>query len=247
MFNDDKKRLYIVGGVVGGVILIVLLIFIFIKMDKDGDVFLNGVDINNGSGSVGNSQLGSGYDGSIGSIGSTNEVDKKVDVIMPSKKIEGKVDNFELNGSYGKLNILNKDSISTVELKIGGIIFDTTKNIAISPTEIKNGSNLVVYTYSDLKDSKLDIDLAEVVLINPKEEMGYTPILNLNKDNDKIEFKNGGKEYVIKGSIHSALSGKEYDERQLSELEDGDRLIYYGVEKDNKVIIDKAYVYPTFE
>ena len=105
----------------------------------------------------------------------------------------------------------------------------------------------MVYTYSDLEESKLDIDLAEVVIVSPKDNMGYVPIEGLKNDGKKIEFKSKDKEYEIKGTVYSALSGKEYDERQLSELEDGDRVIYYGVEKEDKVIIDKAYVYPAFK
>ena len=248
MFDDGKKkRLYIIGGVVGLLLIAVLIVVVINSKGKKGEELL-GVDINNGVGSSGtNIGMGSGYNGSLGSIGSVAELDKPVDVIIPSKKIEGKVDKYELSGNYGKLELVNGESKDIVELKIGGIIFDTAQNKAIFPSDIKKGSSLSVYTYSDLEESKLDIDLAEVVIVSPKDNMGYVPIEGLKTDGKKIEFKSKDKEYEIKGTLYSALSGKEYDERQLSELEDGDRVIYYGVEKEDKVIIEKAYVYPAFK
>lgn len=177
----------------------------------------------------------------------TSEDKETVDLIIPSKRLKGEVINCDIEGSYGKLDITDGGTTKSVELKIGSILFDSEKCKAVYPSDIKKGANLSIYTYEDIEESKLDIDIAEVVLISPSDDMGYTPISNLKVDDKKIEFKTKDTEYVVKGKLYSALTGNEYSDRQIAELEDGDRVIYFGEAKGDKIIIERGYVYPTFE
>lgn len=251
MFDDGrKKRFILIGCAVGILLLLVLLIAFFTLKNPLSSKENNKVDgekvVVNGVGSSGSMVIKPGPNGVI--VGEEEDKEVVEEVIEPSKKLKGAIDSCEISGSYGKLDILESGIKTSVELKIGSIIFDTVTNKVILPSDVKKGSKLDVYVYSDLDKSKLDLDLAEVVIVSPPDDVGYVPMVELKIEGNKLKFKNSSdsRDYIVNGALYSALDGREYTEEDISKLSDGDRLIYYGVIKEDKVIIEKGYVYPLF-
>ncbi len=247
MFDDGRRKKIIIVSAVIGVIIIVILLCVGLKEGVlKGEVTEPTVDGNpsyHTDGSVNSNQ-----DSNIGSDKkplSPNETEGSGGTVIPTKSYSGDIAKYESNGISGVLDVTDsKGGIKQVEVKTNTMFFDVSENKAIMPSKMPSSGKVRVYTYSDLEESKMDVDMVEVIMLSPKEGVDYTPIENLEKEGDIIKFTNSklGKVFELKDNIYSALDGRVYT---YDDLDDGDRVIYYSSNiDDEKVKIDKAYVYP---
>lgn len=223
--NGSKKKKWIIGGITAFVILLLTLVIVFwgdiTQIFKKDDGSIVEEQENTGGGS--NSQ----------DTGFNLDSDKDysaLNILIPTEVSEGVVKEYTDAITMAELIMTTDKGDKTYSITTKSIIFDAKTNKILLPSSLSNVKDVRVLSTS--KDT--EVSDAAVVVLNSKDNLHYTPTLEMAKTGEAIYIINPitKTQYKVKNNTRmtNAFSGRAYTEE---ELELGDRLfIYEGEAKE---------------
>lgn len=222
--RNDRKKWYIIGGVL--LVLVVLIIALFLGDDKKDSKKDNnnppvGDGVNNWSQNgkfkyqqtVPEPQPGAGED---------------VQIVVPTTTYGGSVDSYKDFSTSAELKIFiggNTDRPKIFRLMPTGIVFDAEKNGVVVPSKLTKGQKVRVLALGDVRTGT---ETAEVVIINDKPDLAYSPVTKVDTKVDGVVLYNENTmtKYVLseKTSVINALSGEKFEKEKVKP---GDRVFFY--------------------